>query len=54
MSAPNFIKKLTAAGTNIHQENNNPIKNNIPEPKTAGKMRLFSLLVSPGEINKTI
>ena len=43
ISAPNFIKKLIAAGTNIHHEKNNPKKNNIPEAKKAGKIKLFSL-----------
>ena len=52
ISAPNLIKKLIAAGTNIHQENNNPIKNNMPEAKKAGKIKLFSFFVRPGEINK--
>ena len=54
MSAPNFIKKFIAAGTSIHQENNNPKKNNIPEPKTVGNKSSLSLFVSPGEINKII
>ena len=41
-----------AAGTSIHHENINPIKNKKPEPIKAGKRRLFSLLVNPGDINK--
>ena len=54
MSAPKFIKKFIAAGTKIHQEKISPIKNNNPDPKTAGKIRLFSFLVKPGEMNKII
>ena len=54
MSAPKFIKKFIAAGTNIHQEKSNPRKNNKPDPKTAGKIRFFSFLVKPGEINNII
>jgi len=54
ISAPKFIKKLIAAGTNIHQEKSKPIKNNKPDPKTAGKIRLFSCFVNPGEINNII
>ena len=52
ISAPNFIKKLIAAGTNIHHENNNPKKNNMPDAKKAGKIKLFSFTVRPGETNK--
>ncbi len=54
ISAPNLIKKLIAAGTSIHQEKSNPIKKSTPEPNTAGNIRVFSCLVSPGEINKMI
>ena len=54
ISAPNFTKKLMAAGTSTHHENINPIKNNKTEPMKAGKRRLFSLLVNPGDINKII
>ena len=43
-----------AAGTSIHHENINPIKNKRPEPMKAGKRRLFSLVVNPGAINKII
>ena len=53
ISAPNFIKKLIAAGTNIHHEKNNPKKNNMPDAKKAGKIKLFSFSVRPGETNKT-
>ena len=53
ISAPNFTKKLIAAGTNIHHEKNNPKKNNMPEAKKAGKIKLFSFSVRPGETNKT-
>ena len=52
ISAPKFIKKFIAAGTNIHQEKSKPRKNSTPDPKTAGKTRLFSFLVNPGEMNK--
>ena len=52
ISAPKFIKKFIAAGTNIHQENSKPRKNSKPDPNTAGKIKLFSFLVNPGEINK--
>ena len=51
ISAPKFIKKLIAAGTNNHQEKSKPIKNSKLDPKTAGKIRLFSFLVKPGEMN---
>ena len=51
ISAPKFIKKFIAAGTNIRQEKNKPRKNSNPDPKTAGKIRFFSFLVKPGEIN---
>ena len=51
MSAPKFIKKFIAAGTNIHHEKSKPRKNSKPDPKTAGKMRVFSFFVNPGEIN---
>ena len=51
ISAPKLIKKFIAAGTNIHQEKSKPRKNNKPDPKTAGKIRFFSFLVKPGEIN---
>ena len=51
MSAPKFIKKFIAAGTNTHQEKSNPRKNSKPDPRTAGKIRLFSFFVNPGEIN---
>ena len=54
ISAPNLIKKLIAAGTSIHQEKNKPKKNNKPEPKKAGKSKLFSFLVSPGDTNNII
>jgi len=54
ISAPKVIMKFIAAGTNIHQEKINPKKNRKPEPKTAGKIRLFSCLVKPGEINNII
>ena len=46
ISAPKFIKNLIAAGTNIHHEKIKPRKNNKAEPKTAGKIRLFSFLVN--------
>ena len=48
------MKKLIAAGTNIHHENIKPIKNKNPEQINAGNSKLFSLLVRPGEINKII
>ena len=51
ISAPKFIKKFIAAGTNIHQEKIKPRKNNKPDPNTAGKIRVFSFLVKPGEMN---
>ena len=54
ISAPNFMKKLIAAGTKTHHEKNNPMKNNIADPSNAGNINLFSLSVRPGEINKTI
>ncbi len=54
ISAPKVIKNLMAAGTNIHQEKINPKKNRIPEPKTTGKIRLFSCFVNPGEMNNII
>ena len=54
ISAPNLIKKLMAAGTNIHHENNRPRKNNKPDPATAGMRKLFSCFVRPGEINSII
>ena len=54
ISAPNFMKKLIAAGTKTHHEKNNPMKNKIADPSKAGNINLFSLLVRPGEINKMI
>ena len=54
ISAPKVIKKFIAAGTNIHHEKINPKKNRRPEPKTAGKIRLFSCFVKPGEMNNII
>ena len=54
ISAPNFIKKLIAAGTKTHQEKTKPRKKSNPDPKTAGKIKLFSFFVKPGEINKII
>ena len=48
------MKKFIAAGTNIHHEKINPKKNRSPEPKTAGKIRLFSWFVKPGEMNNFI
>ena len=54
ISAPKEIKKFMAAGTNIHHEKINPKKNRRPEPKTAGKTRLFSRFVNPGEMNNII
>ena len=54
ISAPKLIKKLIAAGTKTHQENNNPRKNNSPDPATAGIRKRFSFLVSPGVINNII
>ena len=51
ISAPKFMKKFIAAGTKIHHEKNKPRKNSKPDPKTAGKIRLFSFFVNPGEIN---
>ena len=54
ISAPKFIKKFIAAGTNIHQEKSRPRKNSKPEPKTAGKIRFFSFFVNPGEIYNII
>ena len=51
ISAPKLIKNFIAAGTNIHHEKINPKKNSRPEPKTAGKIRLFSCFVNPGEMN---
>ena len=54
ISAPKLIKKFMAAGTNIHHEKINPKKNRRPEPKTAGKTRLFSRFVNPGEMNNII
>ena len=51
ISAPKLIKKFIAAGTNIHHEKSRPRKNSKPDPKTAGKIRLFSFFVNPGEIN---
>ena len=51
ISAPKSMKKFIAAGTNIHQEKSKPRKKRKPVPKTAGKIKLFSFLVNPGEIN---
>ena len=51
ISAPKLMKKFIAAGTKIHHEKINPKKNRKPEPKTAGKIRLISFFVKPGEIN---
>tara|TARA_B100000287_G_C20339037_1_gene665029 strand:- start:37 stop:222 length:186 start_codon:yes stop_codon:yes gene_type:complete len=54
MSAPNLMKKLIAAGTKIHHENMSPRKKSKADPNTAGRTRLFSLFVNPGDINNTI
>ena len=54
ISAPKLMKNFIAAGTNIHHEKINPKKNRKPEPKTAGKIRLFSFFVKPGEMNNII
>ena len=54
ISAPNLMKKLIAAGTKIHHEKISPMKNKKLEPMNAGKSRLFSLVVNPGDMNKTI
>ena len=51
ISAPKFIKKFIAAGTNIHQEKSKPRKKSNPDQKTAGRIKVFSFLVNPGEIN---
>ena len=51
---PKFTRKFRAVGISVDHAKNNPIKNRIAEPDTAGAIRLFSLLVSPGKINKRI
>ena len=53
ISAPKFMKKFIAAGTNNHQEKSKPSQNNKPDPKTTRKIREKCILVRPGELNNT-